>query len=577
MLTAWNLNIQTVHNPDEPRYAVPARIMLEKNTVESWMVPEFNTKPRLQKPILFYWLIAATGAIGQALGINVVLAMRFGPLLMGLLGVIGTFLLGRKLFGARCGFMAALVLMTAKFYHDISRELVVDMTLTAFCVWSWVFVVDALEKIRGRYFFPGDRAEGRAPTGSAFFPLLGFYLCMGLACMTKGPALVALFVVAPLLVMLWRSDRLGDLKRAGLLWGVPFSIVIGFAWFIAMQISGHDILGVLKRENLARAVGGKDHQQYIPCWFYVNNMFENFAPWCVLLPFAAWWTVRYLRRGPSDKSQVGVRAKKKLSDSEMLLACGLGVSFLLLGLIVSKRALYLLPLYPFLSLWIAWYWENAFLAREGERCGKAWSAGFTIAGIAVIAGITVAFRHRDELLMSGNEMPLLLILGVSIAGALYLISKSLERGQRMQACLQILAVASVLCIGYEAVFRPIRERDADSVLFYKKVSERLQGRQLVMMGDSSNEAVWFLDRPNELVDDIRYPDLKARFFDAKEVVLLMKDKEMQSTPKLAEALALEGVIERGDERWVLATPNKYVTPDPAIFVPKSKRTAKGED
>src|SRR5439155_10306407 len=112
-----------------------------------WLIPEFNTQPRLLKPIFFYWLIAGTGYMGKALGLALATAFRLGPLLMGLLGVIGTYLLGRKLFGARAAFIAAVILMTTYFYHQSSRELVVDMTLTAFLLWAWYFCCVALDRI----------------------------------------------------------------------------------------------------------------------------------------------------------------------------------------------------------------------------------------------------------------------------------------------------------------------------------------------------------------------------------------------------------------------------------------------
>ena len=69
LITAWNLNIQTIANPDEPRYAAAARTMLRGQTWHDWVVPFFNAQPRLVKPIFFYWLIAATGKAGEALGL----------------------------------------------------------------------------------------------------------------------------------------------------------------------------------------------------------------------------------------------------------------------------------------------------------------------------------------------------------------------------------------------------------------------------------------------------------------------------------------------------------------------------
>jgi hypothetical protein len=92
VITCWNLNLQTIENPDEPRYAVPARIMLRSNSVDDWLVPQFNNADRLKKPVFFYWLIAATGGVAQKLGLEMVTGFRMGPVLMGLLAVVGIYL-----------------------------------------------------------------------------------------------------------------------------------------------------------------------------------------------------------------------------------------------------------------------------------------------------------------------------------------------------------------------------------------------------------------------------------------------------------------------------------------------------
>ena len=559
LLTAgWNLHIQAVHNPDEARYAVPARMMLESSDFKTWLVPEFNTRPRLVKPIFFYWLIAATGAVGQKLGLDAVTSFRLGPLLMGLLTVCGTFLIGRKLFGVRCGFIAAVILMTAKFFHDISRDLVVDMTLTAFLLWAWVFALYALDRIRS--------------SRPAFWMLLGFYLCLGFSSMTKGPALAGIFVIAPLLAMLAREGRLSDLRHTGLVWGVPLALAVGLWWFFAVEMAGHNMRAVLKTENLARAVGGKDHQHYMPLWFYIRNLFENFVPWCVLFPFVGWFTYRHLRGAEAAPAPAS-----STLNGERLLFCALGVGFVLLGLIVSKRALYLLPLYPFFALWLAWFWEVKFLAREGEPCGKSLSAVFVLLPALLVGGCGIVVSKRELLGLQDTELALLLILCGAIAVQLFFVSRSMAAGLRVKATFQILAAAAALCIGYEAVVRPVHERDEDSVVFYRKVCEQLNGRKVVMLGDSSNEAVWYLNRPKESIDDVRYPDLKSRFFDAGEVVLLAKERELLSTPKLKDVLIIERMLERGNDKWVMAVPDKSKTPDPSIFVPKRSRAAAVEN
>ena len=54
------LGAPAITDSDEAFYAEAAREMLESG---DWLTPTFNYEPRFQKPILYYWLTAATFAV----------------------------------------------------------------------------------------------------------------------------------------------------------------------------------------------------------------------------------------------------------------------------------------------------------------------------------------------------------------------------------------------------------------------------------------------------------------------------------------------------------------------------------
>ena len=71
------LNRQAITDADEAFYAEAGREMVASG---EWVTPHFNFEPRLQKPILFYWLVAANyriAGVGEA-------AARFWAALSGL-------------------------------------------------------------------------------------------------------------------------------------------------------------------------------------------------------------------------------------------------------------------------------------------------------------------------------------------------------------------------------------------------------------------------------------------------------------------------------------------------------------
>ncbi len=90
-------NAQTgLWDRDEPRYAVCVR---EMRTRGDWIFPTFNGQPRYHKPILIYWLMGLTTALG---GDNP-FGARLASSLAGTATVLGVWWLGRRMYGPRGG------------------------------------------------------------------------------------------------------------------------------------------------------------------------------------------------------------------------------------------------------------------------------------------------------------------------------------------------------------------------------------------------------------------------------------------------------------------------------------------
>ncbi len=508
LTTGWNLSSQPISNPEEARYACAARQMLRDG---DWIVPKFNGEPRLVKPILFYWLICATGKLGGLVGLGFVTAMRLGPLMMGFLTVCATFLIARKLTGgsSRAAFVAAVVLMTCNEFHKLSRELVVDMTLTAFLLWAWYFVLVALERIEAR--------------SRAFFPLLGFYLCLGLACMTKGPLPVAGFVVLPLLVYLILTKRLRALAHAGLWWGAPISLAIGLWWFYVLTKKGHQdgAWAFFLQENYQRILGQKDHIHPWPWIYYFTLWPEGLAPWILALPLMIW--AAYKQRS----TQWGTE-----TDAAKFIFCAFAIAFFIIGLSASKRTIYLLPLYPHFAIWAGWLvWSTAFRLSRVGTC-------------------------------TGAETP----------------DAGQPKGCTPNIVFAALGFAVVLAMGYEIAIPSFREKGSDFDAFYSAVRTELHGRKLVTLNESANEAVWYLDLDTPIIK-LAYPTLKEKFFEANDTVLLLNDRELVKRAELKPALRLiDGFKwERGRETYFLASPDPGRKPDEKLFERRSKDTGKDKD
>ncbi len=502
LLTAgWNLGSQSISNPEEARYACAARQMLRDG---DWIVPKFNGEVRLVKPILFYWVIAATGKIGTMLSLGLVTAMRLGPLFMGMLAVAATFLIARKLTNgsALAGFVAAVVLMTCNEFHKLSRELVIEMTITALFTWAWYFALVSLDRI--------------AANARTWLPLLGFYVCLGLACMAKGPLPVAGFVVLPLLIYLLMTKRLNNLSRAGLWWGVPLTCLIGFWWFYALAQRGlkEGANDFFLNENLHRVLGEKDHIHPWPWLQYFVWLPEGLAPWILAVPFMLWHLFKKREAGNEWIA----------TDAGKFIFCAEVVAFLIIGLSASKRTLYLLPLYPPFAIWAGWNFNDVFAI------------------------------DRPEL------RP--------------------EQTGRIKWVYAALGLALAMALAYEIVLVPKREKALGNAAFFAALGTHLNDRKLVTLNESANEAVWYLDLDKPIVKVNYPGLKEKFFEAENTVLLLKdKDLVKIAELKPALRLITGFEWKRGKDTYVLATPNPDQKPDEKLFERKSKDSGKesGDD
>ena len=254
--------------PDEGRNAEVAREMKQSG---AWLVPTYNGADYLDKPAFYFKAVALSLA---AFGDNET-AARIPSAAFGLALAAMTFAFGRKVYGTRCGLLAAIVVMTMPLFVMNARTVIFDIAL-AFFVCGAIFAG-----------YLAEEAEGRARRN---WYLLGA-AAAGLATLVKGPV-GFLIPVLVLLVFNRVEGRRGAWRR--LL--SPLNFLVFFAvtlpWFVGLCLAHRDFLHYgLVEESFHRFTTSKTFHRSEPVYFYLIIVAGMFFPWSLLLPeagLAAW-------------------------------------------------------------------------------------------------------------------------------------------------------------------------------------------------------------------------------------------------------------------------------------------------
>jgi 4-amino-4-deoxy-L-arabinose transferase-like glycosyltransferase len=187
---------------DEAMHAVVAKAMVERG---DWVTPRFNGAPFSDKPVLHYWLVAATFAL---LGFTE-LAARLPSALLGTGLVFMTYGFGRRMLGAEKAFWGALFLATNLEITVLSRTVVHDSSLAFFVALALFLFWRGWTEPRGRLAC-----------------YLGAYAAVGFATLAKGPVGIVLPAIAVWAFLAARGQVMQTLRQSRLWAGIAIVLAI---------------------------------------------------------------------------------------------------------------------------------------------------------------------------------------------------------------------------------------------------------------------------------------------------------------------------------------------------------------
>jgi len=414
----FKMGARDLWSPDEPRYAQVAREMLETG---DWVVPHLNGDVYLEKPPLYFWLIALAA---KPFGDVTEAAARFPSALAAALVVLLTYFLGAKTLGRQEAFLGAVVMATSAQFFRIGRIGALDSLLTLCILAALGTFYIAYAKKLPLLYVPG-------------------FLFLAPAVLTKGPVGIAvpLVVMFSFLIVEILLGKEGGKKHllyfaAATIVGLVLVVLIVAPWWqAAVERSGgaYGSKSILLKQTMGRMARSYSHQR--PFHYYFGEIFWQFLPWTVFLPL----TVHAIWKKGDLRESVGLR---------FLVVWFLSV-FLFFTCISGKRTQYLLPLFPAAGLLIGWALTVLHPAegRLRER-REFW--------IPLLALVLLAFGGLVAIVVGAYLHPavelsvVLTAVFASVVGLSILVRQCLGRSPRTAlGCVAVVTIlVVVVAVGY---------------------------------------------------------------------------------------------------------------------------------
>lgn len=345
-------------DPDEGRYAEIPREMLERG---DFLTPTLNYVKYFEKPPLLYWINAASLKL---FGLNE-FAARLPSALCGILTVLATYIIARRVYGRRTAILSAVILGTSIGFVIQSRIILTDMLLTL-----------CLTGALGAFIIAAQR-EGRR---SQEIPWYLFYFFCALATLTKG----LIGIVFPTGIIFWYmliAKRWRLLKEMRLLSGTFLYFAISAPWFILVSLKNPEFANFFFIHEHFERFTSTVHGRYQPFWFFLPILFATMLPWSLFIPAAI---ARAWRNKNNEEGKGG-----------LFLVIWTIVIFLFFSKSNSKLIPYILPIFPPLAILIA----NSFDAFWETRGQKFKSAGLVTGILMISFGVAfVGYAYLPEVI-----------------------------------------------------------------------------------------------------------------------------------------------------------------------------------
>lgn len=351
LLLPW-LGETFFYSKGEPREAIVGMSIIESG---NWILPLNYGGDIPFKPPFLGWLIAVFAYIFNGGEVNEYIS-RLPSALAAFGMVMGGYFWARRERDARFALLFSFVTITTFEVFRAALACRLDMVLTA-CMTGAIYLMYHIREHKPRF------------KGLLY---LAVVLLLSCATLTKGPvgSLLPCFIIG--VYRLFRHDSffptLGKMLSL-----VILSLILPAWWFYAAyQQGGSHFYDLMMEENFGRLLGTMSYESHEnPIWYNFVSLIAGLLPWTVLL-LAGCFSLRRVHAAP-------------LKPAGLLSMIAAVIVVVFYSIPESKRAVYLLPAYPFICYGIASILD--YRASSGAVRFFAWFMSIlaVIAPLAIIA------------------------------------------------------------------------------------------------------------------------------------------------------------------------------------------------
>lgn len=407
-----DLGGSSIWDANEAFYVETPREMLQRGDFVS---PTFNYVPRLNKPVLSYWIVAA---FYKVFGVSVAV-QRLPIALAAVSMILSALLLARAAGNLDAGLWAGVGLAVAPRLVMFGRRIFIDIYISMFMALTLTFF--ALSE--------------RYPHRRRLFLLL-MYASVGLGVLTKGP--VAAVLPAAVFGMYLLVHR--QLRRVTEMM-IPVGIIVVLAivipWYAALyqRYGWTYITSFIVGENIARYTEGLGVEQRRGLSFYLPVVFSDSFPWSLcLFGAAALWVMD--RRGRDRAVAIadpGFRIRT-------LLWLWIMVIVIFFTFSAAKQDLYIFPIVPAVAAL-----GGLFIARRGAAATSPLPRA--LRATAALTGLVLAIAGAGTFYIFETVGKVYALNGAAFVGGVAALGGALALGlalfNRARSALVVVLVSLV--------------------------------------------------------------------------------------------------------------------------------------